>query len=295
VKAPAWVAAPAFADLVRLALAEDGVDRDVTSLTVVPENAAGTGTVIAKAPGRIAGLPILAPESPLMRAFPAVRAEFLSDDGAEVAAGDRVLTVRGPGRDLLALERTTLNFLERLSGIATETARYVALCDGTRARVMETRKTCPGFRALDKYAVTMGGGFTHRLGLHDQILIKENHLLFCGAPRSPDSVRNAIARARAGRPAGMAIEIEVETIPQLCAALEAKADIVLLDNMTEDQHAEAVRARRAMKSTALLEVSGGVTLETVAAIAHTGVDRISVGALTHSVRALDLALDVRPA
>jgi nicotinate-nucleotide pyrophosphorylase (carboxylating) len=138
----------------------------------------------------------------------------------------------------------------------------------------------------------MGGGFSHRMGLSDQLLIKENHLAFFGPPRSPEAVRDAIARARAAHPRTVVLEVEVETILQLQAALDAGADIVLLDNMTTDQHAEAVKARRAARSTALLEVSGGVTLENVAAIARTGIDRISVGALTHSVKAIDLALDL---
>lgn len=291
-KRPGWVTSPAFAELVRLALHEDGVTNDVTSSALVPASARGVGSVVAKEAGRIAGLPILMAESPLLAAFPAIVSQCVVEDGADVTAGTRVATLQGPARDLLALERTALNFLQRLSGIASQTARFVAMCAGTKARIMETRKTCPGFRALDKYAVQMGGGFTHRMGLHDQVLIKENHLMFCGAPRSPEAVRDAVARARAGQSPGMIVEVEVETIAELQAALESRADIVLLDDMTIAEHAEAVRVRRVMKSTALLEVSGGVTIDTVASIARAGVDRISVGALTHSFKALDLALDL---
>jgi nicotinate-nucleotide pyrophosphorylase (carboxylating) len=293
-KAPAWATSGAFAQLVRLALEEDAVRNDVTSLAIVPKDAAAIGTVVAKQAGRIAGLPILADGSPLRAAFPALKAELIVEDGADVAAKARVAEIRGPAHDVLALERTMLNFLQRLSGIATETARYVAACAGTKARILETRKTCPGFRALDKYAVMMGGGFSHRMSLADQVLIKENHLLFSGAARSPDSIREALARVRANGGPALLVEIEVETLEQLAAALEGRADIVLLDNMTVGQHAEAVKLRTKMKATALLEASGGITLENVAAIAKCGIDRISVGALTHSVRALDLAVDVVP-
>jgi nicotinate-nucleotide pyrophosphorylase (carboxylating) len=289
-KLPAWLTSAALSDVVRLALEEDAVRQDITSLAIVPKEAAAKGTIIAKAAGRIAGLPLLAPSSPLFSAFPALTADFLVEDGAEVEPGVDVATITGPARDLLAIERTLLNFLQRLSGIATETARFVAACAGTKARIMDTRKTCPGLRALDKYAVLMGGGFSHRMGLSDQILIKENHLIFCG--KGPDGVREAIARMRAGHATTTVLEVEVETIPELQAALESRADIVLLDNMTIDQLAEAAKVRRAAKSTAMLEASGGVTLDSVAAIAKTGIDRISVGSLTHSVRALDLALDV---
>jgi nicotinate-nucleotide pyrophosphorylase (carboxylating) len=294
VKAPVWLGSAGLADLVRLALEEDGVRNDVTSLATVPKDAMATGTIVAKKAGRIAGLPLLLPLSPLVAPFPGLTAEFFVEDGAEVAAGGRVAALRAPARSLLALERTALNFLQRLSGIATATARYVAACAGTKARILETRKTVPGFRVLDKYAVMTGGGFNHRAGLSDQVLIKENHLFFCGPPGSPEAVRDAVAKARAGHTGSIVVEVEVETIEQLAAALDAKADIVLLDNMKPAQHAQAVKLRDAKKSPALLEASGGVTLENVAAIAKSGIDRISVGALTHSAPALDLALDVVP-
>lgn len=293
-KAPPWLGSAALADLVRLALEEDGVRNDVTSLATVPKEAMATGTVVAKAAGRVAGLPLLLPLSPLVAPFPGIAAEFFVEDGAVVAPGARVAALRAPARSLLALERTALNFLQRLSGIATATARYVAACAGTKARILDTRKTVPGFRVLDKYAVMMGGGFNHRAGLSDQVLIKENHLFFCGAPRSAEAVRDAVAKARAGHTQAIVVEVEVETVEQLEAALDASADIVLLDNMKPAQHAQAVKLRDARKSAALLEASGGVTLENVAAIARSGIDRISVGALTHSAPALDLALDVVP-
>jgi nicotinate-nucleotide pyrophosphorylase (carboxylating) len=290
---PSWLGSPAFADLVRLALDEDAVRNDVTSDATVPRDAGATGTIVAKQPGRIAGLPLLLPQSPLMRPFPDLSARALVAEGAAVEAGTPVASMSGPARTVLAIERTVLNFLQRLSGIATECARYVAACEGTRATILETRKTCPGFRVLDKYAVLVGGGQNHRAGLSDQVLIKENHLLFCGPPRSPEAVREAIGRTRAASVPGN-LEVEVETLDQLRAALEMKAEIVLLDNMTADGIAEAVRIRDASGSPTLLEASGGITLKNFAAIARSGVDRISIGALTHSARALDLALDLVP-
>ncbi len=289
-----WLASDAVRRLIELALTEDGVDRDITTKSTVPPEIHGVAHLVAKAAGVVAGLPLLADQSPLRAAFPAVRCEFFVSDGAQVAPRDRLATLRGPAHELLALERTALNFLQRMSGIATETSRYVDACRGTKARVQETRKTCPGHRILDKYAVQVGGGLTHRLGLHDQVLIKENHLIFAGEQRSPDAVRRAVLRARAAVPPGTVIEVEVETLDQLDAALDVAPDIVLLDNMSTGEHAEAVRRRNARGSATLLEVSGGVTLATAAEIARTGVDRMSVGALTHSVRALDLSFDLFP-
>lgn len=291
---PAFLDDDAFATLVRLALDEDGVAHDLTARGLVPDDRFGIAEVRMKADGVVAGLPLLLPESPLMRAFPSVTAEFLVDEGATVRAGDIVARLRGKGRELLGLERTLLNFLQRMSGIATETARYVAAAEGGRARIMETRKTVPGHRALDKYAVRVGGGHNHRMGLHDAVLVKENHLAFAGDIRSPDAVRRAVGTLRASSPPGSPIEIEVETLEQFDAALAAGCDIVMLDDMDARDHVEAVRRRDAAGSPMQLEVSGGVTLDRVAAIAARGVDRISVGALTHSVRALDIALDIVP-
>jgi nicotinate-nucleotide pyrophosphorylase (carboxylating) len=287
---------PAVAALVALALAEDGTSHDVTTIAVVPKTARGVGTLVAKAEGVLAGLPLLAADGPFLRAFPTLMAEPSVAEGARVRPGDRLAVLRGSGAELLSSERTLLNFLQRLSGIATATASYVEAVRGTRAVIQETRKTCPGWRALDKYAVRVGGGFNHRFGLSDQVLIKENHLAFAGLVRSPDAVRRAVAAAQrsTSRAAEVEVEVEVETLEQLDAALDAGADIVLLDNMSPADHAEAVRRRDARKSSALLEASGGVTLASVRAIAETGVDRISVGALTHSVRALDLSLDLTP-
>jgi nicotinate-nucleotide pyrophosphorylase (carboxylating) len=291
---PASCFGPRFPELLRLALEEDAVARDVTTTLVVPAHVRGTGRLKAKAAGVVAGLPLLAASSPLWRWFPSLSAEVLRRDGESVSPGDVVAVLRGSGRELLSAERTILNFLQRMSGVATATATYVRAVAGTRARIQETRKTCPGWRDLDKYAVRAAGGLNHRADLSAQVLIKENHLVFAGVERSPEAVRKAVADARAAIPEGMVLEVEVETLDQLDAALDAAADVILLDNMTPALHAEAVRRRDARRSPALLEASGGITLESVRAVAAAGVDRISVGALTHSVQALDLSLDLVP-
>lgn len=280
--------------LVALALEEDAVQNDVTTRAVVPPQVRGLGTLVSKAEGVVAGLPLLGADSPLWKAFPSISVETHVTEGAGIRRGDRIATLRGLGRELLTAERTILNFLQRLSGVATTTAAYVAAVRGTRARVQETRKTCPGWRDLDKYAVRTGGGLNHRADLSAQVLIKENHLIFAGLQRSPDAVRRAVQDARGRIPAGMPVEVEVETLDQLDAALDVAAEIVLLDNMTPDLHAEAVRRRDRRGSAALLEASGGISLDTVRAVAESGVDRVSIGALTHSVKALDLSLDLVP-
>lgn len=289
---PEFLSDTGFSTLIRLALTEDGVWHDLTAQGLVARTAEGRAEVRIKSDGIMAGLPLLLPSSALMSAFPRVTATCHRQDGARVSPGDIVAQLAGPAHDLLAMERTLLNFLQRMSGIATETARYVAAVAGTRARIQETRKTVPGHRLLDKYAVAVGGGLNHRMGLHDAVLVKENHLAFAGIVRSPEAVRNAIATLRSRIPRGRTIEVEVETMDQFDAALLAGADIVMLDDMKASDHVEAVRRRDAAKSSTLIEVSGGVKLDQVAAIAACGVDRISVGALTHSVRALDISLDL---
>lgn len=285
-------ASPELATLIKLALEEDGVHDDVTSRALVPESAVGTGRVVARAEGVIAGIPLLAAEGPLLRAFPSVAATVRVADGARLARGDVVADLTGPARALLGLERTLLNFLQRLSGIATMTDAFVAATDGRGTRIQETRKTCPGWRLLDKYAVAVGGGLNHREGLHDQVLIKENHLAFVPGGTSPDGVVEAVERSRQHAPASVAIEIEVEDLPQLRAALGTAAQIIMLDDFDDEAVSAAVALRNEQASTALLEVSGSVSLERVGRLARLGVDRISVGALTHSVRALDLAVEL---
>ena len=278
--------------LIELGLAEDlGEAGDLTAITTIPADAVGSARFVARTPGVLAGLPILGLLAD--RLGPGLELRPLRADGDRLGPGLAVAEIRGPMRAILAMERTALNFLQRLSGIATLTARYVDLVRGGKATILDTRKTTPGWRALEKYAVRAGGGVNHRVGLYDMILIKDNHLAYLDAGGDP--LGTAIAAARAGAPAGMLVEVEVDSIEQLRRALECGPDIILLDNMGPDRLAIAVRVRDQYAPTILLEASGGVNLETVVRIAATGVDRISVGALTHSAPSLDIGLDYGPA
>ena len=280
--------------LVRLALTEDRVDHDVTSLALVPQDARAFGRLVARTEGVLSGLFLLEPGGPIHEAFPSLKIAITDDvaDGCRVSGGDLIATLTGAARDVLGIERTALNFLQRLSGIATTTAAYVAATKGSRARIQETRKTCPGWRTLDKYAVRCGGGLNHRMSLADMVLIKENHLVFAGSHQSPEGVTEGVRRAREAKQ-GVPIEIEVENLEQFDAALAAAPDVVMLDEFSNEDVAEAVRRRdMAGPPPPLIEVSGSVKLERVRTLADLGVDRISVGALTHSVTALDLALEV---
>ena len=272
-----------YEPVVRAALAEDlGLGGDVTSEATVPAGTRARAALVARKPGVLAGL------DAALDAFRHLDAEaafaVALHDGERVEAGSAIATIACDARALLGAERTALNLLSHLSGIATATARYVEAAGG-RAAIVETRKTLPGLRALQKYAVRAGGGANHRFRLDDAVLIKDNHVALAGG------IAAALdgAHARAGHL--MKIEIEVDTLDQLDAVLAHPrgADVVLLDNFTPDEVAEAVR-RTAGR--ALLEASGGITLETVAAVAASGVDVISIGALTHSVAALDIGLDV---
>ena len=283
---------PSIRDLVRLALDEDSVRNDVTSRHLVPSARTGTAAVVARAEGVVAGLVLLETGSPLTAAFPEVDVELLLDDGSSVACGDVVARLRGPARDLLALERTLLNFLQRASGIATATARYVEATRGTRARIQETRKTCPGWRILDKYAVRCGGGLNHRQHLGDMVLIKENHIQLAGLSRDRIGVAEAISRVQDAAP-DVPVESEVEDLEQLDAALTKSPDVIMLDEFDDSMVREAVQRRDgAGPPPPLIEVSGSIRLDRVRTLACLGVDRISVGALTHSVEALDMALDM---
>jgi nicotinate-nucleotide pyrophosphorylase (carboxylating) len=276
----------ATTELVARALAEDVGGGDVTSEAVVPAGASARARIVQKAPGSVFGLEVSA------EAFAqagAGRLEPLVEEGRwrdDVPAD--VATVAGLARALLAAERTALNLLCHLSGVATLTARFVAAADGTGATILDTRKTTPGLRALEKAAVAAGGGCNHRLGLDDAFLIKENHLALAGG------VAAAVRRARDARPA-LAVEVECRDLDEVAEALGAGADRLLLDNMPPPALAEAVALRDRDGRRPELEASGGVTLATVAAIAATGVDFISVGALTHSAPALDLSLLLEPA
>ncbi|MBN9517305.1 carboxylating nicotinate-nucleotide diphosphorylase [bacterium] len=272
--------------LVELALSEDlGSAGDRTSLALIPAHQLGRAAFVARSEGVVAGLPaaamVCAAVDPALAFAPA------RPDGSALTRGTLLATVAGPLRSILAAERTALNFLQRLSGVASLTRCYVDAAAGTRAVVLDTRKTTPGWRLLEKYAVRMGGGTNHRLGLYDGVLIKDNHLAGLGG-----DVRRAVELARAAPGnGGLPVEVEVDTLDQLEHALAARTDIVLLDNMTPDQMRAAVARRNAVSPGTRLEASGGVNLTTIAAIAATGVDRISVGALTHSAPALDIGLD----
>jgi len=266
---------------VKLALSEDlGAAGDITTDQIVPADADGEAAIVAREPGVIAGtdlaeaaFKILDPEARFARAVA---------DGGRVAEGERIATVAGKARALLTAERTALNFLGRLSGIATLTASYVAAVAGTDARIASTRKTTPGLRAFEKYAVRAGGGINHRFGLYDAVLVKDNHIAAAGG------LAKALERLKTSSGHLVRIEVEVDTLDQLAEALRFPIDAVLLDNMDIEKLRQAVKL---VAGRVVTEASGGVTLETVRKIALTGVDVISVGALTHSPRNLDSSLE----
>jgi nicotinate-nucleotide pyrophosphorylase (carboxylating) len=274
--------------LARLALDEDlGSAGDLTSLAVIPADLAGSAVFVARSPGVVAGLP--AAQLTFELVDPQVVFTPLVEDGTPTSPGLRLATVKGPMRAILTGERTALNFLQRLSGVASLTARYAAVVAGLKCKLLDTRKTTPGWRLLEKYAVRMGGGHNHRMGLCDGVLIKDNHLAALGP--TTNAVAEAVRLARQKHGDRVPLEIEVDTLEQLDVALAAKPDIVLLDNMAPDQMREAVRRRDAAAPGVLLEASGGITLQTLREKAESGVDRLSVGALTHSAVALDVGLD----
>jgi nicotinate-nucleotide pyrophosphorylase (carboxylating) len=276
---------PAIATLIDLALEEDLGRGDVTSAAVLAPGARAEADLVAREPLVVAGLEVAA--AVFRRVDPALAVTLAVADGHPAAAGSTLASVSGPAASLLAAERTALNFLQRLCGVATATRAFVDAAAGSGLRVTDTRKTTPGFRLLEKQAVRAGGGANHRFDLGSGVLIKDNHLAVAG------SVREAIRRARLAAPHGLRVEVEVDTLTQLDEALDAGADIVLLDNFTLPQIEEGVRRVRARTPRPLVEVSGGVTLARLPELARTGVDLVSVGALTHSARAVDIGLDVR--
>lgn len=270
-----------IAEAIRRALEEDVGAGDVTTLCTIPPQARSSGRFVAKESGVIAGLEVA--REVYARLDPRLELEVLFPEGSVLEAGTVFARVHGPCQALLTGERTALNFMQRMSGIATQTRRFVQAVAHTRARILDTRKTAPGLRALDKWAVRVGGGVNHRFGLWDEVLIKDNHVAAVG------SIREAVRRVREGDPRRRPVVVEVRTLEELCEALELDVSRVLLDNMTLEQ------LRRAVTITAgrvPLEASGNVTLDNVAQVAETGVDFISVGALTHSVKALDISLEL---
>ncbi|HGY91140.1 MAG TPA: carboxylating nicotinate-nucleotide diphosphorylase [Planctomycetes bacterium] len=279
---------PSTDALLRLALEEDLGQGDVTTAIMVPANIEGHAQILTREDVVVAGLPLLSRVRDLMGA--SFHVEEAVEDGQRVLAGGVLARLEGPAGEILSAERLLLNLLQRLTGIATMTRRCVELMGNEKARLLETRKTLPGWRRLDKYAVLMGGGTNHRLGLHDQILAKENHFALAGS--TAEDFAQAVVSLLDARPEGMLVEVEVESLEQLTTilTLEPTVDIVLLDNMTIDELRRAVSLRDARGAKPLLEASGGIGPKTLRDVAATGVDRISMGALTHSVRAPDLTL-----
>jgi nicotinate-nucleotide pyrophosphorylase (carboxylating) len=277
---------PAYvSDLIARALAEDlagGVD--VTSVATVPADQTATGDLVARADGVVAGLPVAV--AVFAAVDPAVVVEPRVADGDRVRRGDVLATVTGPTRSLLTAERTALNLLCHLSGVATATAAWVAAVAGTGAAVRDTRKTTPGLRALEKYAVRCGGGVNHRMSLSDAALVKDNHVVAAGG------VAKAYELVRERYP-DLPVEVECDSVADVAEAVAAGADLVLLDNMSPAEMTEAVAVTRPARTRT--EASGGLTLDRARAVAATGVDYISVGALTHSAKVLDIALDLREA
>ena len=281
---PAPLSADEIRRAVQAALAEDVGSGDVTTLATVPDNAMARAALVAREPLTVAGLAF--GETAFRELAPAVTLQTRVQDGQTAVAGTVLLEVAGPARALLTAERVALNFVQRLSGVATFTAQFVSAIRGTPAQILDTRKTTPGWRRFEKYAVRCGGGQNHRLGLFDLVLIKDNHLAALQGAK-PNAIAAAVTRARAAYPQ-FKVEVETDTLAQVRQALEAGADIILLDNMRPEPLQEAVRL---VAGRARTEASGGVSLSTVRAIAESGVDYISVGAITHSARAVDIGLD----
>jgi nicotinate-nucleotide pyrophosphorylase (carboxylating) len=279
----AFVSPLEIEDAVTRALKEDlGRAGDVTSIATVPEETSGRAVVLARKPGVVSGLPLV--EAAFRRLDPAIEITPHGRDGMKIAAGTKLMTIAGNARAILSAERTALNFIGHLSGIATATAAFVQRIAHTKARIICTRKTAPGLRALEKYAVRCGGGFNHRFGLDDAVLIKDNHIAVAGG------IRAVLTRAKAAIGHLVKIEIEVDSLDQLEEVLDVGlADVVLIDNFDPDAMRKAVAM---VAGRLVIEASGGITLDSAAAIAETGVDYLSSGSLTHSVQNLDIGLDI---
>ena len=272
-------------EIIDRALAEDLIKGDVTTEALIPGNKRGTGFIVVKKEGILAGINVA--KQVFHRVDPELKVEILLEDGTRVKPGSRAAELSGSIASILKAERVALNFLQRLSGIASETNRYVEAVKGLPVRIMDTRKTTPGLRSLEKYAVKVGGGHNHRMSLGDGILIKDNHL---AALRSQGlNIKEIIAKARQNSRQDMPVEVEVGTVSEASEAVEAGADIVMLDNMNVEDMRKAVKF---IHGRALVEASGGIALDNVRTVAETGVDFISIGALTHSVRALDISLEL---
>ena len=267
--------------IIKNALEEDLGFGDLTTDSIIAPDIVGKAVLETREDIVLAGLPVF------MRVFtildPGISFEAFYEDGQKVSAGERICSIKGAMASILKAERTALNLIQRMSGIATVTGRYVSAAASDRVRILDTRKTVPGLRMLDKYAVPMGGGCNHRFGLFDGILIKDNHIAVAG------SIKKAVGAARKNAPHGIKVEVEVEDLEGVKTAIEAGADIILLDNMPPEQMKEAADF---VSGRVLLEASGGITLDNIKEVAATGVDMISIGALTHSVKAVDLSLEI---
>lgn len=274
-------------EIIDRALAEDLGQGDVTTEALINGSREGTGLITAKQEGVVAGMEVAM--QVFRRVDPKLDVELLLEDGARVEPGSKIARVTGSIGSILKAERVALNFLQRISGIASETNRYVMRVEGLPVRIMDTRKTTPGLRSLEKYAVKAGGGMNHRMHLADGILIKDNHLAVLSAQGL--GIEETIAMARRNAPAELTVEVEVGTVSAALEAVQAGADIIMLDNMGLDDMRQAVQV---IAGRALVEASGGITLDAVRTVAETGVDRISIGALTHSPRALDISLEIDP-
>ena len=271
--------------LIALALAEDIGSGDVTAEYFIPKDRRATAFIAARKGGVVSGVEIAA--QVFTTVDPGLAVEILIPDGSKVAAGAFLIKVEGSARSILTAERTALNFLQRLSGVATLTSAYVEVVKGTQATILDTRKTTPGYRLIEKEAVVHGGGTNHRIGLYDRAMVKDNHLV---AEGGVPAIQSAIHKLKEERP-GVEVELEADNLDQVADFLRMEGvDYILLDNMTPDELRAAVEMR-GQRTTPRLEASGGVTLETLPAISRTGVDFISVGALTHSAIALDVGLD----
>ncbi len=268
-------------EIIERGLTEDLGSGDITTDSLFPPDAMAEAEIKVKEEGVLAGLPVA--EAVFRRLDPDIKWDVIHEDGSRVKPGDIAVKLKGRTRAILTAERLALNFLQRLSGIATLTSRYTDAVKHTNTKILDTRKTVPGLRLLDKYAVRTGGGKNHRTGLFDMVLIKDNHIAFAGG------IENAVKTARNKIGEGPKIEVEIISLNQLEEAIGAGVDIVMLDNMSTHEMKKAVELNHGR---VLLEASGGVSLETVAEIAATGVDYISVGALTHSPKALDISLDL---
>jgi len=268
--------------VIKDSLNEDIGTGDLTTNSIVPANAISTGYIVAKEDGVLAGLPVA---YEVFRCLdPIINWQPLSKEGGSVSKGKLLAEISGKTRAILTGERVALNFLQRMSGIATVTAKYVQFTGDSKTRIVDTRKTTPGMRMLEKYAVRVGGGYNHRFGLYDAVLIKDNHIKYAG------SIKNAVAAARQIVSHPTKIEVEVENLDQLRQALAVQADIIMLDNMSVELMREAANL---VNGRAMLEASGGITVDKIKAIAEIGIDVISIGSLTHSVKALDISLDLQ--